>query len=370
MQETDLLSDLPSYKFYSGFDNDKSHTGYSIQCDNVSKDQSEQQEFSTICTKLSKNIYHLENEVPQDPSFFEKHCYGLNYWLYVQVTNVLVKGENKNNIYPFFEKIQNNWAMIERKGKPGDNKKKCMPESKLFKTGLYEHFKQLLDYFENYEQIKEEISKPSEQSHKYCPYIVKRLSLYFTLKELCSRIEDENCNKYKQDFEKYDPSKLLSYLACSEENTYKISVDQTLVTKMLSLNQPNFDSLLQSFGVSNLANLQGVFTDSIYNLISSGLGGTGIQGIFDKIPYFSNIFNYDIMQKYVMPALYGLGGLIFFFVLYKCRGCLPCCCIFRRRKKKRKHLSDFDTSGLMNTPLGFPAPMMPINPYGLRYQPF
>ncbi|CAI7719033.1 PIR protein [Plasmodium vivax] len=403
MTGTDLISDLPSYQFYNKLNNNISGNGYSIQCNSISKDPSEQEILNTICTQLSKNIHDLENEDTQDHSFFDKHCYDLNYWLYDQVTNKLVKNKNTNNIYSVFEKIQNIWKNIERQEKPGDNKKKCVPESKLFKTGLFEYFKQLLDYIENYQTIEQGISQPSEQRHKYCAYILKIAPFYFMLQQLYSVIKIDICEKYIKNNNKYNPSKLLDKFSCEVGNTYKGQLEGNLLREMINtdhsdlgkffrnsdLTKLDFKNLgltnlnlsgsgsshfgLPGFGLSGFGypgNLQSMLMNNIVDLVQKGVDVSSIKDLFNNIPYLSDIYNYDIIHKYVVPALYGLGGLLFFFILYKCRGCLPCCCIFRRRKKRRKRLSDFDTNGLISAPLGFPSPMMPINPYGLRYQPF
>ncbi|KMZ94360.1 hypothetical protein PVMG_05412 [Plasmodium vivax Mauritania I] len=300
MKETNLISDLPSYEFYSKFNNNKSDTVYSIECSNISTDSSEQQELSTICTNLGKNIYYLENEVAQDESLFDKHCYDLNYWLHDQVTRALVKDKDKNNIYSVFEKIQNKWGNIDRQGKPDNKKKTCMPESKLFRTGTFKHFKQLLDYFENYQKIEQEISKSSEQHHKYCSYILQIVSLYFTLKELCSKINIDICNKYVENYNNYNPSKLLAKLSCEEGKTYEVQFDEKFVKEMIYTYQPDFGKIFQNL-----------------DLVQKGFDGSGIKALFNKIPYLSDIYNYDIIHKYVVPALYGLGSLLFFFFLYR-----------------------------------------------------
>ncbi|KMZ87237.1 hypothetical protein PVBG_04022 [Plasmodium vivax Brazil I] len=235
-----------------------------------------------------------------------------------------------------------------------------MPESKIFKTGLFEHYKQLLDYFENYKKFEEEINKPSEGPHKYCLYILKIVSLYFTIKELCSKINIDICKKYVQNYNDYNPSKILAKLSCVIGDTYEVQLDESLVREMISTDHSDLGKFFRNFDFKNLdltnlgltnlnlagsglsrfgsndfsfqdfnfpdvglsslnfpGNLESVFTNNKVNLVQKGVDGSGIKDLFNKIPYLSDIYNYDIIHKYVMPALYGLGSLIFFFFLYR-----------------------------------------------------
>ncbi|GAB64891.1 VIR-like CYIR protein [Plasmodium cynomolgi strain B] len=84
MTESDV-DELPSEKFFKALTGDQKTSTYSIVCGNVTTDSSEK-EINKICTKLAKNIYYLENVHNDDSSFFDKHCYDLNYWLYDELT--------------------------------------------------------------------------------------------------------------------------------------------------------------------------------------------------------------------------------------------------------------------------------------------
>ncbi|CAI7718272.1 Plasmodium vivax Vir protein, putative [Plasmodium vivax] len=377
------LGELPSKVFYNSLNNSKKDNTYSIDCANVGKDTSEKEKINDICSKLGQNINYLENNHNRNPLFFDKHCYDLNYWLYHKVNEEFGKGDTKKNINLFFEEIQNQWNNIDRNGKPDNSGKICKPELQIFKTGLFKSIKELLDYFENFDTFKNEIGTSNQKPNKYCDTIKKCVPLYFTFQQLCKLIKNDICNKYIHKDDRYNPKELLSNLSCVEGGTYEVKLDERLVAEMIKTYQSGFGDLLSGFGnflpgVGSLipglghlftGSLPGMFMNSIYDLVQKGFDGSGITTLYNKITSYTDIFYSENFQKYGLPSLFGLGCLIILFIFYKCCGCLPCCCISKRRKKKRKRLSDLDTSGLMSAPLGFPAPMMPMNPYGLRYQP-
>ncbi|SCO65518.1 VIR protein [Plasmodium vivax] len=371
-----VLDELPSEAFYKVLSGNRHNNTYSIDCKNITTDSPKQEKINEICNKLGKNIYYLENDHKHRLLFFDKHCYDLNYWLYEEVTNTLDEGEQKKNINFFFEEIQKQWNKINRNGKPDNNGKKCEPEFQLFNTGLYKPIKELLDYFENFERFKTEMGKSNTQPNDYCENIKKCIPLYFTFKRLCQIINNDICKKYLKENDKYNPEELLSNLSCIQGGEYDVNLDMNLITEMIKTYSsgignmlPGFSNFLPGLGSLFTGNLQGMFMNSIYDLMQQRFKNSGLETLYNKIKSYTNIFYSEDFQTYGIPSLFALGCLIFLFIIYKCCGCLPCCCISKRRKKRRKRLSDLDTSELMSAPLGFPSPMLPMNPYGLRYQP-
>ncbi|KMZ79353.1 hypothetical protein PVIIG_05999 [Plasmodium vivax India VII] len=360
------LGELPSKVFYNSLNNSKKDNTYSIDCANVGNGISEQKKINEICNKLGQNIYYLENDHKHRLLFFDKHCYDLNYLLYDEVTKELGKGNTTTNIYPFFEKIQKQWEKIDRSGNSNDSDKICMPESQLFKTGLFKHMKKLLDYFENFENIKKELETPNDEHKKYCDYILKSVPLYFTFQQLCNLIKNDICIKYLEIDDRYNPKELLSKLACVEGGTYKVELDHGLITEMIKTYSSGIGNMLPGFSNFLPGNLQGMFMNSIYDLMQQGFKNSGLETLYNKIKSYTNIFYSEDFQTYGIPSLFALGCLIFLFIIYKVKSKYI---LKHRRKKRRKRLSDLDTSELMSAPLGFPSPMLPMNPYGLRYQP-
>ncbi|KMZ81796.1 hypothetical protein PVIIG_04295 [Plasmodium vivax India VII] len=375
MLETDL-NGLPSEVFYNKLKNVKNGVDHPNYCKNIRNDLPEREEILKVCANLISNIKHIESETSKEPSFIQKHCYDLNYWLFEEVSKKFKDSEKNKNVYLAIEELHKSWEKAIQNDSQNTNNK-CMPERKLFKTKLLKPMKDVLDYIENFSTFKQESVKNKEKPNKYCPFILKIVPLFFMFQQLCSEMKIDICKKYVENYDNYNPSELLAKLSCVEGKTYEVQFDENLVREMINTYQSDLGNFFTKLGLPNLGlsnldlpiNLQSMFMNNIVDLVQKGFDGSGIKALFNKIPYLSDIYNYDIIHKYVVPALYGLGGLLFFFILYKCRRCLPCCCIFRRRKKRRNRLTDFDTSGLMSAPLGFPAPMMPINPYGLRYQP-
>ncbi|KNA00978.1 hypothetical protein PVNG_03085 [Plasmodium vivax North Korean] len=372
MEDPDL-SGLPSKVYDTEFNNNKKdNTNY---CEEISKNLTQHEEIHKIYNRLIGNLFYLKDKGNTD-NLFQKHCYDLNYWLFEEVSKKFKDSEKNKNVYLAIEELHKSWEKAIQNDSQNTNNK-CMPERKLFKTKLLKPMKDVLDYIENFSTFKQESVKNKEKPNKYCPLILKIVPLFFMFQQLCSEMKIDICKKYVENYDNYNPSELLAKLSCVEGKTYEVQFDENLVREMINTYQSDLGNFFTKLGLPNLGlsnldlpiNLQSMFMNNIVDLVQKGFDGSGIKALFNKISFLSDIYNYDIIHKYVVPALYGLGGLLFFFILYKCRRCLPCCCIFRRRKKRRNRLTDFDTSGLMSAPLGFPAPMMPINPYGLRYQP-
>ncbi|GAB70016.1 CYIR protein [Plasmodium cynomolgi strain B] len=226
-----VLDKLPSTNFLKALNGNVNGKKYSINCESIGIDSPEKEKINDICTKLEKNIYYLENEYNQqylesvhnkDLSFFDKHCYDLNYWLYDELAKKLDA------------KIQKQWNSIDKNGRPNDSSKICNPESQLFKTGLFEYIKKLLDYFENFETFTKEMGTQNKEPNKYCDYIKKCVPLYFTFKQLCQLISNNICEKYLKHDDSYNPAELLSNLSCVEGNKYEVKLDESLVLATFS----------------------------------------------------------------------------------------------------------------------------------------
>ncbi|VUZ94239.1 PIR protein [Plasmodium vivax] len=414
MEDPDL-SGLPSKVYDTEFNNNKKdNTNY---CEEISKNLTQHEEIHKICNRLIGNLFYLKDKGNTD-NLFQKHCYDLNYWLFEEVSKKFKDSEQNKNASLAIKKLHESWNEAIQKDELRNTNNKCMPEPKLLEKKLLKPIKDVLDYIENFSTLQHKFNNNNVENNKYCSYILEIVPLYLMFQQLCSKINIDICKKYVKNYNKYNPSELLTKLSCDVGDIYKAPLDGSLVRKMINIDQSDFGKFfrnldltkldfknldLANLGLTNLnlagsglsrfgsndfsfqdfnfpdvglsslnfpGNFESVFTNNIVDLLQKGVDGSGIKNLFNKISFLSDIYNYDIIHKYVVPALYGLGGLLFFFILYKCRRCLPCCCIFRRRKKRRNRLTDFDTSGLMSAPLGFPSPMMPTNPYGLRYQPF
>ncbi|CAG9471741.1 unnamed protein product [Plasmodium vivax] len=365
MQETGLKH-LPSYKFYDELNN-KKFNGISVYCNKISTNLPQKDNIQKICTLLITNLFHLRDKHYNDTSLFNKHCYYLNYWLYEKLS-ALLDGNTKNTkLYSVIEEIHESWKEVVQKEILDNVDIGCMPESELFKKKLINHMKEFFEYTENYKTIADEIAKSNENQKIYCPYILGKVPLYFMFKELCPEKINKYCTKYIPYYEKYDPSALLSNLSCLGEEIGNIRLDKNLMTEVLKL-QHSFPNLMIP-DLSQLTDLQGAFMQSLEGLMKNGFASIGIESLFNIFPSLSGILNSDVFKQYVMPSLYGTGSLILFFILYKCKSSFFGFNMFHGRSRRSKLLRNMDPTELMGGALGLPFPMMPINPYGLRYQP-
>ncbi|VVA00230.1 PIR protein [Plasmodium vivax] len=366
MQETGL-KDLPSYKFYDEL-NKKEVDYISGYCENISTNLPQKDKIQKICTLLIINLYHLRDKHYNDTSLFNKHCYDLNYWLYDQLFQLHDQSNKNTTIKSTFKEFSKVWrSFIEDELLDSTNSSICMPEPEFYERNIIKHMKEFLDYTENYKTIADEIDKSNENAKKYCSYILGKVPLYFMFKELCPEKINKYCTKYIPYYEKYDPSALLSNLSCLGEEIGNIRLDKNLMTEVLKL-QHSFPNLMIP-DLSQLTDLQGAFMQSLEGLMKNGFASIGIESLFNIFPSLSGILNSDVFKQYVMPSLYGTGSLILFFILYKCKSSFLGFNMFHGRSRRSKLLRNMDPTELMGGALGLPFPMMPINPYGLRYQP-
>ncbi|KMZ94061.1 hypothetical protein PVMG_02287 [Plasmodium vivax Mauritania I] len=313
MQETGLKH-LPSYKFYDEL-NKKEVDYISGYCENISTNLPQKDKIPKICTLLIINLYHLRDKHYNDTSLFNKHCYYLNYWLYEKLSAFLDGNTKNTKLYSVIEEIHESWKEVVQKEILDNVDIGCMPESELFKTKLINHMKEFFEYTENYTTIENEITKSSENQKIYCPYILGKVPLYFMFKELCPEKINKYCTKYIPDYEKYDPSALLSNSSCMGEEIGNLLLDKDLMTEVLKLQQ-SFPNLMIP-DLSQLTNLQGAFMKSLEGLMKNGFASIGIESLFNVFPSLSDILNSDVFKQYIMPSLYGTGSLILFFILYK-----------------------------------------------------
>ncbi|SCO71767.1 VIR protein [Plasmodium vivax] len=365
MQES-YLKQLPSYEFYKKL-NETKVNDISEYCKEISKNLPQKDNIQKICTLLITNLFLLRDKHYEDTSFFNKHCYDLNYWLYEQLSALLNGNTQNTEPYSVIEEIHGSWKKVVQNEILDNTDNRCMPEQKFYEKKLIKLLKDLFDYAENYKTIENEITKSSEEAKKYCSYILGKVPLYFMSKELCSSGESDRCTTYIGNYEEYNPSALLSQLSCLGGEIGNIPLDKDLINEVLKLQQsiPN----LMIPDLSQQTNLQGAFMKSLEGLMKNGFASIGIESLFNAFPSLSAILNSDVFKQYVMPSLYGTGSLILFFILYKCKSSFFGFNMFHGRSRRSKLLRNMDPTELMGGALGLPSPMMPINPYGLRYQP-
>ncbi|KMZ87950.1 hypothetical protein PVBG_05398 [Plasmodium vivax Brazil I] len=369
MLETDL-NGLPSEVFYNKLKNVKNGVDHPNYCKNIRNDLPEREEILKVCANLISNIKHIESETSKEPSFIQKHCYDLNYWLFEEVSKAFNDHEKNTNVYLAIEELHKSWKEANQNHGLQNTNNKCMPEVELFKRKLHKPMKDFLDYIENVSTLQQKFYENNEEHNKYCSYILKNVPLYFMSQQLCSKMDIDICKKYIGNYDNYNPSELLTKLSCKVGDIYKAQLDESLVREMISTDHSDLEMIstdhsdlgkffrnfdfknldLTNLGLTNLnlagsglsrfgsndfsfqdfnfpdvglsslnfpGNLESVFTNNKVNLVQKGVDGSGIKDLFNKISFLSDIYNYDIIHKYVVPALYGLGGLLFFFILYK-----------------------------------------------------
>ncbi|EDL42854.1 variable surface protein Vir4-related [Plasmodium vivax] len=287
MKESNLKH-LPSDKFYVELNN-KKVVDISNSCKNFSTLLPQNEKIQTICTQLITNIFYFRDVHSKNGSFLDKHCYDLNYWLHDQLSMFLGRKANNANIYALFTEFKKVWESLINQELFDNTDYICMPKPELFKIPLVKYMKYFLDYLENYETIKNEITTSGEKPNNYCPYISESVQLYHAFKALCSTVLNKYCNKYVKDYTEYNPRTLLHMLSCEGGETSNILHNKGFMPEKLNFQRFNPNSMIP--GLSHIPDLPNVLMQSLSGLMENGIGPLNLESLLNTFPSLSNMIN-------------------------------------------------------------------------------
>ncbi|KMZ94899.1 hypothetical protein PVMG_05510 [Plasmodium vivax Mauritania I] len=201
------LPDLPSYKKYKELDN----VVIGEYSNNYCKESlgSTEEVDKTFCNKIAKNLSILKKENDMQKRTYD--CYYFNHWLYDNIGKKYYKGNAKGEKDKVSENLFNfaSSAILQHihisscKGNP------------FGKPEEWKEEKDLHDYFENYEEIKCNVSDKSK-CEKYVNYVTYIKTLYEKNEERCCYEEELYyggfCEPYFKCKSKYSPQNLLTKL--------------------------------------------------------------------------------------------------------------------------------------------------------------
>ncbi|ETB63252.1 hypothetical protein YYC_00089 [Plasmodium yoelii 17X] len=215
MEEEERYEHLPSYEFYNKLnenvpDEDKEKPNkYWKRIEPIFEPSEWVRE---IVYKLQRNVTFL-NENRDGDKLYGKHCYDLNYWLYEQVYKNSGLNDNSLSFFITLDILLNSWENMNA-DKFNGNKDICQPDNTLVDINYLKEIKYLADYVENFETIKSAaIEDTNKACNVYIDYLRSAIPAYYEWNTVCTIDEENLCNKYIRDYEKYNPKGVLCNLS-------------------------------------------------------------------------------------------------------------------------------------------------------------
>ncbi|SCA81881.1 VIR protein [Plasmodium vivax] len=209
-----IFHHLPSYKFDQKLKADVDDNIYSKYYNGVYYLSRTFPWITDIFKKLSRNIPLIHESYIDGDDFNRKRCYDLNFWLYDQVyKNLESSKQNTQHIGDIVDNLQEVWKNIVDKEFPNEGYK-CYPDKELLLNMSYlQEVKDLLDFFEDYNEMKKEIIANTYKScFKYVDYLRQRIPVYYAWRDSC-KVDSFACKRYIDDYMKYRPTSVVNDLS-------------------------------------------------------------------------------------------------------------------------------------------------------------
>ncbi|GAB69964.1 CYIR protein, partial [Plasmodium cynomolgi strain B] len=210
-----LFPHLPTYKFDQELKADENDNIYKEYFNSLSVLMKNYNWSQDLFNKLSRNIKLVHDKYVPGDAFNRKRCYDLNFWLYDQVFNKLKSTSEYDT--KFFKdtstRLQEVWKNIvdaKFKGQAFE----CYPDKDLLlNMGYLQEIKDLLDFFEDYNEMKNEIINNTYNGcRRYVNYLKQRIPVYYAWRDSC-KVKEFACKRYIDDYMKYRPSSIVPKLS-------------------------------------------------------------------------------------------------------------------------------------------------------------
>ncbi|VUZ93410.1 PIR protein [Plasmodium vivax] len=330
-----ILEKLPAYTIYNKLNETSiDESTCANYCGNVIAMGENNEQVQLLCAKLVTNLKKLStmSDVGKTP---KDRCSYLTHWSYYNIMNLF-----RNNL----NNVQNTSLLNELNDvilNVNENVSKQDDRCKYYLYGIWDEWKKqkdLHDYFENYDKIKECVDKPKESNcNKYCEYLSYINTLYKKyIKECCTCFKipkafcEENCPKHFKCDEKYYPYNIMSKMKC-DNKTQGESWDEIIKTITIDDGIRNVDQgirgidkkvLRKNETVSNeeqvevISTCDGLLCDPFYKFVLAAFSFLGIFSVlfifykftplgfnFHRRKQIENQIVYDFHQEYPRDTL-------------------------------------------------------------------
>ncbi|VVA00279.1 PIR protein, partial [Plasmodium vivax] len=170
-----------------------------------------------LCRRLIMNIKNFNTKEKDDFSVIDD-CKYLQYWMNDSVINEL-KVTNNDKYIDIINKLYIAW--IEIKGTLDGSKYICKPIGGpliSLRINEFEFRKEMFDYYYNYRKIEKPVFSNINDCSETCNYLTSINKKYGTFRSTCSHSNDNKCVPEFNDFDKYDPIKLIHQLGCKNQS--------------------------------------------------------------------------------------------------------------------------------------------------------
>ncbi|VWU48090.1 PIR protein [Hepatocystis sp. ex Piliocolobus tephrosceles] len=208
----EALNNLPSKIYYDQLLNksDLDKYGDSSHVKQINKNVENVTHAKEIMQMLEKNIDVLYNT--EDTTFLKKHCFDLNFWLYITIHKNLTKPKNLSKLFQALDEYYKEWDKINR-DKKLKNYLLCKPDRKLVGIKFLTEVKHLFDYFENYEFVINEAKKNCQDAcNKYYDQLKTLIPIYYKWLDICKLKKENICNKYISNHDNFAPRSILQHV--------------------------------------------------------------------------------------------------------------------------------------------------------------
>ncbi|KMZ87993.1 VIR protein [Plasmodium vivax] len=213
---TEVLKTLPSYKQYTEFNNDIDNdlNRYSKYCDVIKSHFAKYPGLDTVCKKFARNFTSLSTVFLHD-NIKDKRCDYLNYWAYDQIIDI-INGRSDLIYYDAFPKILTVWNSMKNMNFWTN---KCNSDDILPHVTVtdFVNRKDLHDYCEDCETIKNEIIKLNNGCNEYCNFLLSKVDLFKHFDGICPNANTSECPKFFVTCKECNPETLFKELQCKEK---------------------------------------------------------------------------------------------------------------------------------------------------------
>ncbi|SCO65763.1 VIR protein [Plasmodium vivax] len=212
----EVIKTLPSYKQYTEFSNDIDNdlSEYSNYCDVIKSHFAKYPELETVCKKFARNFTSIST-VQLHNNIKDKRCDYLNYWVYDQLINN-INGRSDLIYYDAFPKILILWNSMKNMNFWTN---KCNSDDILPHVTVtdFVNRKDLHDYCEDCETIKNEIIKLNNGCNEYCNFLLSKVDLFKHFDGICPNANTSKCPKFFATCKKCNPETLFKELNCKKK---------------------------------------------------------------------------------------------------------------------------------------------------------
>ncbi|SBT72884.1 PIR protein [Plasmodium ovale] len=208
------LMRAPSYKFNNELDSIINRCSFCSFCDEEKHFFAGEYGLKIHCYYFARNLQTINYDYTSNIQLKDKLCNDLLYWLQNNLKILLEKRTSEYN--DILKKFQEVWRSIIESDTHISQDNLCGSSfNEILSYDECAKAKNVSNYCENYEFIKQELNKETETCGGHYQYLTKNLDIYKIISSGCTVKEKNYCLNYSK-CNTYDPQNLLSNDKCKQ----------------------------------------------------------------------------------------------------------------------------------------------------------